>query len=141
MTATITKPATLNSAANDYVSPNGVRVSAVLYLDPPITPFRKAWLNAVRDAINNSVESTPVTQSGISVVTNTGNMSKVETFLGMTFDNLRGSLFTRGGISADLVLKLQELTGIVAISPKEIQEGIKAKASLVTSYVKENTFN
>ena len=136
MTVTAERITNINAAVNDYISPDGVRVSLAAYADVPVVT-RKLALSAIRDLINSSVESTPTTQSGISVVTNAGNLSKVERQLGCTFDILRQTLFQRGGLPLELVLKLQVLTGIEMLSMKELDAAVKAKTNLIKEYVKQ----
>lgn len=136
MTVTAERITNINAAVNDYISPDGVRVSLAAYADVPVVT-RKRALSIVRDLINNSVESTPATQSGITVVTNTGNLSKVERQLGCTFDILRQTLFQRGGLPLELVLKLQVLTGVEMLSMKELDTAVKAKTNLIKEYVKQ----
>ena len=138
MTATAERINNINAAINDYITPDGVRVSVAAYADVPVVT-RKRALNIVRDLINNSSEATPATQSGISVVTNAGNLSKVERQLGCTFDILRQTLFQRGGLPLELVLKLQVLTGIEMLSMKELDAAVKAKTNLIKEYVKQIT--
>lgn len=140
MTATITRPQNLNAAHADYLTPSGVRVSCPVYIDAPIQA-RKTLLNAAR-SLAESFETTEThTQSGIRVATSTGGLSKLETYLGCSFDILRQNLFQRGGISADLILKIQIATGVEVISVKEIEAGMKAKAALVKAYVNDNPYS
>ena len=138
MTATLTRTA-INSSANDLVTTDGVRISCPLYIDCT-TLQRKALLNAARELADSTVTVTPNTQSGISVATTSGGLTKLENYLGCSFDILRSSLFQRGGVPIELVLRLQLATGVEVVSLKEIEAGIKTKIAVVKSFVEENQY-
>jgi hypothetical protein len=138
MTATLTRTA-INSSANDHVTNEGVRISCPLYIDLT-TIQRKALLNAARELAESTTTTTPTTQSGISVATTNGGLTKLEHYLGCSFDILRGSLFQRGGVPIDLVLRLQLATGVEVVSLKEIEAGIKNKIAVVKSFVEDNQY-
>ena len=79
--------------------------------------------------------------SGLVVEEVTNLTAEVEVYLGMTLETLRTSvLFQRGGLPMDLVLKLQHLTGIDAITDKEIATAFKSRQASVKSYISENSF-
>ena len=136
------RPQPINSAPSDYTTPTGVRLSAPIYVDLP-TAARKELLNSVRDICNEMVgaEKQPNTASGISVVDYANRLPEVESFIGMTMDNLRNSLFSRGGLSIDLLLKLQAVTGIVHVADKDISALFKHRAGLVKAFIKDFTFD
>ena len=91
------KTVALNSAANDPMTADGVRISMPLYIDLPNT-LRKDLLNGVREVIaGNFTTSETQTQSGLTVSTPSSLESEVEAFLGLSIDNLRNVLFSRGG--------------------------------------------
>ena len=129
MTTTLTTPV-LNSAANDYTTASGLRISTPLYLDPSSSD-RKIWLNAVRDLAHSSVDAPVHSQSGIVTSTSANKLGSIVRFLGMDLDVLRSVLFQRGGLSADLVIKLQIVTGIEVVSLKDIEAAYKAKAAVI----------
>ena len=66
---------------------------------------------------------------------------QVEAFLGMTIDVLRSVLFTRGGLSADLLFKLQAITGIELVTVKDLTAAFKARQAMVKTFVEETKFN
>lgn len=146
MTATMTRfvtssqQAPLNSAGNDYISTDGVRISASTYIDLSQTQ-RKVLLNAVRDLASATVEETPRTQSGIKVATVSSGLSQVETYLGCSLGTLRELIFSRGGVSIDLVLKLQQATGLEFVTYKDIEQGFKAKLALIKAFAASNPYN
>ena len=132
----------LNRAGNDYINSEGVRISCPLYIDPPSTSIRKQWLNAVRDIASQPHEqSQPNTMSGISVVAYGNRQPEVETFIGMDLDKLRASLFTRGGIQPELVFKLQALTGIIAVTEKDLDTAFNARKKLAKDLIKSLKFD
>ena len=91
------------------------------------------WLNAVRDLAHATVDTPIHSQSGIVTSHSVNNLSKITAFLGMDLSVLRSVLFQRGGLTADLVLKLQIVTGIEVVSLKDIEAAYKAKAAIVKS--------
>ena len=132
----------LNRAANDYMSNDGVRMSCCLYIDPPSTSVRKQWLNEVRQIASQPHEiKQPDSMSGISVVSYGNRQPEVEAFLGMDLANLRASLFTRGGIQPELVFKLQALTGIIAVTEKDLNAAFDTKKKLAKELMKSLTFD
>lgn len=133
--------ATINNYANDYITDSGTRICTPLYLDLT-TVQRKELLNAVRSKAAEMEQVQTNTQSGISVASSVGNLSKIEAFLGVSLEILRsGVLFQRGGLAADLVIKLQAITGVEVVSLKEIEAAYKARTKLVKDYVALNQFN
>ena len=132
----------LNRAANDHMNDGGTRISCVLYIDPPSTSIRKAWLNEVRTIASQPHEvSQPQSMSGISVVSYGNRQPEVEAFLGQSLDNLRANLFTRGGIQPELVFKLQALTGIIAVSEKDLTAAFDAKKKQAKELMKGISFD
>lgn len=136
------KSASLNNAGHDFHTSTGTRISLPLSIDPPIS-LRKEWLNAIRSmtaSMTSSVSSPSM--SGLSVESASNNTSDVESYLAMSIDTLRTAvLFQRGGLPMDLVLKLQHITGIEAISDKEIATAFKNRQATVKSYISENPFD
>ena len=58
----------------------------------------------------------------------------------MTVDNLRNVMFARGGLNLDLVLRLQNVTGMDVITEKDISTAFASKKKVITQWVKENEF-
>jgi hypothetical protein len=131
----------LNHYTNDYTTQEGVRISLPLYIDLT-TAQRKLLLNAVREVANATTEVNVHSLSGITVAHTNGGLSKVESYLGASLDVLRsGVLFQRGGIAADLLIRLQLATGVEIVSAKEIEAALKARISQVKAFVADNQFN
>lgn len=127
----------MNSATQDFHTDDGVRISQPLYLDLP-NHKRKELLNALRETINNfrTSTSTPSTMSGISVSTYTS--SSVEQYLGMNMDVLRGVLFQRGGLAADLILRIQAVTGVTIVTDAQLKKAFDERKKSVLAYVTNN---
>ena len=127
----------INSSAADYHNEDGVRFSLPFYLDVP-NQRRKDLLNAVRETISlkRTSTSTPDTMSGISVETYTGN--SIEQYIGMNIDVLRSVLFQRGGLPADLILRLQAVTGLTIVTDAQLKKAFDERKKLVLSYVTNN---
>jgi hypothetical protein len=132
----------LNKATNDHYTESGIRICVPLYVDVPMN-IRKELFNAVRKVADSFEVSNPAngTISGISVVSSQTLLPQVESFLGMTLDNLRPVLFTRGGLQADLIFRLQALTGMEVISEKDFADAFTARKKQIKTYVQENTFD
>jgi hypothetical protein len=127
---------TLNNSQNDFVSASGIRVSCPLYVDLP-NNLRKQLLNGVRSKASEVIiDDTPQPQSisGIQVSNSASLQPAIETYLGMAIDNLRNVLFQRGGLEASLVLKLEQVTGIEVLSPKDWAAAFKVKQTLVKDF-------
>ena len=118
----------------------GVRISTPLYIDVPMAQ-RKGLLNGVREVISQVSIASPASASGIVVESATNRKNEVETFLGMSLDVLRSVLFQRGGLSLDLLLKLQAVSGYIVINEKEVDAALKDKLKAIKSYIKENEFH
>ena len=137
---TNTKQTTINHYENDPITTSGVRISCPLYIDLT-TAQRKQLLNAVREAAHATVDTPVHSQSGIVVATTTGGLNKIESYLGASIDILRSStLFQRGGINADLLLRLQLATGVEIVSVKEIEAALKSRIAQVKAFVNDNQF-
>ena len=135
-----TKTPPLNGSGNDYFSSSGSRVCMPIYVDVPHT-LRKAWLNELREICSTMMTSTPSTISGLQVDTASNSTSDVESYLGMSLDTLRTAvLFQRGGLPIDLVLKLQHVTGIEAVTDKELATAFKSRQCRVKAYLEEHPF-
>ena len=140
MTTTTAPRVSINSSANDYFTSSGVRISIPLYIDLTGAQ-RKELLNAAREVASRTTTSSVKSQSGISVETTTGGLTALEAFIGCSFDILRQSLFSRGGVSADLVLRLQAVTGVECVSQKDIETAFKNKAGFVKSFMSSEKFD
>ena len=131
----------INSAANDYLNPEGIRISSPVYIDLS-TSQRKELLNGVREAVQAQPNLTqPDSVSGIRVETASSATSDVETYLGVSLDVLRTVLFQRGGIECGLLLRLQEVTNITFVSDKDFASAFKSKQALIKSYITNNPYN
>jgi hypothetical protein len=141
MTTTLEPSLHINSWLNDYTTADGVRISTPTYIDLSQNQ-RKLLFSGVRSAIEaHRSTSTPSTVSGIVVETAGAASSSVEQFLGITVNNLRSVIFSRGGVDITLVLKLQAVTGIEIVPVKEIEAAYKARTALIKDFVKANQFN
>lgn len=135
MTSKLFEP--INSAANDYYNEDGTRFSLPFYLDLP-NQKRKELLNAVRETIQLTTTTTSEVPSlsGIKVESYTGN--SVEQYIGMDIAVLRGVLFQRGGLPADLVLRIQAVTGASVVTEAELKKAFDTRKKKVLSYVTDN---
>lgn len=139
MTTSTLERLSVNNYQNDYITDSGTRICTPLYLDLTTTQ-RKELLNAVRTKATEMSSASTKTQSGIVVETSVGNLSKIEAFLGCTIEVLRSVLFQRGGLSSDLVLRLQAVTGTEVVSVKEIEAAFKARIKLIKDFEAANQF-
>ena len=120
----------------DCITEHGARISTPLYIDLPITE-RKALFNAVREACNARTQvRDPKAASGIVVETASNDEAKVESFLGQTTESLRSTLFGRGGIQLDLILKIQSVAGLEIVSVEDVKAAFAAKLAEVKNFVK-----
>ena len=78
---------------------------------------------------------------GIQVVSYGTRQPAIEAALGVSLNSLRDILFSRGGMSPDLVIRLQEITGIVAVTQKDIQTAFDARKKLVKEFMSDFTFD
>ena len=126
---------TLNNSQNDFVSASGIRVSCPLYVDLP-NNIRKQLLNGVRAKAAELImdDTQPQSISGITVSNSASLQPVIESYLGMGLDNLRNALFQRGGLEASLILKLEQVTGIEVLSPKDWAAAFKVKQTLVKDF-------
>lgn len=130
------RPQPINSAVNDFNTPDGCRISVPVYIDLT-TVQRKQLLNGVRERLmKQQAETKPPSASGISVVTNTAGATDIETYLGLTIDVLRTVIFQRGGIEISLLLRLQEVAGIEMVSQKDITSAFNSRKKLIGDYLK-----
>ena len=131
----------LNHYTTDYHNDGGVRISLPLYLDVPNSD-RKRLLNAVREVCATQAITTPENQhGGIKVVASQSMQPEVEAYLGISLDVLRTVLFARGGLNADLLFRLQEVTGIVLVTEKDISAAFTARKKQIKTYIEENKFH
>ena len=131
----------INRHQNDYFCENGTRVCIPLYIDIT-TSLRKEILNAIRELANTPIEATqqPDSITGISVVSYSTHKPDIEAYLGMTIDNLRSVLFSRGGLEVSLALKLQQVSGLDVVSDKDFTAAFKERQALVKNFQKEHPF-
>lgn len=128
----------LNSASSDYHSEAGVRFSIPFYIDLS-TVQRKQLLNGVRTALDSRsiTTSSPSSVSGLSVESANPDIS-VENYIGMNISVLRTVLFSRGGVPADLILRLQAVSGVEIVTDADLKKAFDQKKKTVLSYVKDN---
>ena len=128
----------INHFTNDFTTTDGVRICTPIYIDIP-TAQRKEILNKVREiASTPAAVVTPITQSGISVQNSASQEQQIVQFLGLDLANLRNTLFQRGGLSVDLVLKLQAITGLVFVDQKTFAAAFKQKQAAIKSFMEEH---
>ena len=133
-------PPALNSASNDYTTKSGVRICSPIYIDIP-QETRKAWLNELRRLASATTVREVSSPSGISTETATNADAGIESYLGLTLDTLRSSvLFQRGGIAIDMVLKLQSVTGIIALTEKDVAAALKGRTEQVKAFISDHAF-
>ena len=132
----------LNSAGMDYMTEEGVRLGLPLYVDLP-TQKRKELLNGVRSACAAVTTSKPGqgSLSGISVAQSQSMQPQVEAFLGVSVDVLRTILVSRGGLQADLLFRLQAVTGITFVTEKDFAAAFKQRQTQVKDYIKSEKFD
>ena len=129
----------LNSSKLDYYTTDGVRVSMPVYFDLP-NQRRKELLNGVREALSTThvTETSPSSMSGIRVSSNGVYDNSIEKYIGMNLDCLRGVLFQRGGLPADLILRLQAVTGLEVVSDADIKKAFDHRKKTTVAYTKDN---
>ena len=126
---------------NDFTTTDGVRICTPIYIDIP-TAQRKEILNKVREiASAPAAVVTPVTHSGITVQNSSSQEQQIVQFLGLDLANLRNTLFQRGGLSVDLVLKLQAITGLNYVDQKTFTTAFKNKQAVIKSFMETNNVN
>ena len=131
----------INHFSNDLTTKEGVRICTPLYVDLT-TAQRKEILNKVREvAYEPAAVSIPPTQSGITVENYSNRENEIVMRLGMDLANLRNALFQRGGLSVDLVLKLQAITGLVFVDQKTFAAAFKQKQAAIKSFMEEHDVN
>ena len=133
-------PPPLNTSNKDFITKSGVRISAPLYVNIS-QETRKEWLNELRRLASATTVREVSSASGITTETSTNADAGIESYLGLTLDTLRSSvLFQRGGIAIDMLLKLQSVTGIEAVSEKDIAAALKARVEDVKSFIADHAF-
>lgn len=133
-------PPALNSARNDYTTKAGVRICTPIYIDIP-QETRKAWLNELRSLASATTVREVPSVSGLTTHSASNADAGIEAYLGLTIDTLRSAvLFQRGGIPIDMVLKLQSVTGIVALTEKDVAAALKSRAEDVKSFIADYAF-
>ena len=133
-----TKP--LNGTANDHFTEQGARLSQPIYIDVP-NSIRKELLNRVRTIASEplEVEETTRTVSDIRTISSSTRQSEVESYLGMNLDVLRTVLFSRGGLAADLVFRMQAITGYEVVTAKDIRAAFKSRQKQIIDFLEGNT--
>ena len=137
---TSTEYQVINSSKHDYYNEKGVRVSLPVYADVP-TDLRKQLLNGVRSAHDASSFSQRDTNTISNITVSTANQSNVEAYIGMKLEVLRSVLFQRGGLPLDLVLRLQEVSGIEVLTPKELTAVFDTRKKFCSSYQKSHPYS
>jgi hypothetical protein len=138
MTTTLSTTKHVNHFSNDLTTNDGVRICTPVYIDLT-TAQRKEILNKVREiAYEPAAVSIPPTQSGIQVENYSNRENEIVMKLGMDLANLRNALFQRGGLSVDLVLKLQGITGLVFVDQKTFAAAFKQKQAAIKSFMEEH---
>ena len=133
-------PPPLNTSNTDFITKSGVRISAPLYVNIS-QEIRKEWLNELRRLASATTVREVTSASGISTETASRAESGIESYLGLTIDTLRSAvLFQRSGIPVDMVLKLQSVTGIVALTEKDIASALKARTEDVKAFIADHAF-
>ena len=101
---------------------------------------RKQLFNAVRTTIAATTTTTTrhKTRSGISVETRTPVEYSVEQYIGLGVDVLRSVIHSRGGIPADLILRIQAVTGEVIVTDAQLKKAFDTRKRYVLDYVKNN---
>ena len=129
----------LNSAACDYHSEDGVRFSLPFYLDLS-QQQRKQLFNAVRTTIAATTKSTsvPKSRSGISVETFSHGEYSLEQYIGLSIDVIRTLIHSRGGIPADMIVRIQAVTGEVIFTDAQLKKVFDTRKKYVLDYVKNN---
>jgi hypothetical protein len=135
-TPTLNNLSVLNSWANDYNTEDGVRISCPLYIDIPNSQSgRKALFNALRAAVEaEKTVATPKTQSGISVLTAASASTSIESKIGISVENARSILFSRGGLDVTLLLRLQAVTGLEVCPVSEIEKALKNRIKQIKEF-------
>lgn len=136
------KVQSLNGTHTDWWNDHGARLSMPMYVDLPNT-LRKEILNGIRDACHslNPTKPPAKTVSGITVASSSNNQPEIEAYLGMSLDVLRSVLFSRGGLTLDLVLRLQEVSGMEFVTEKDLVAAFKERTKQVKTYIAENKYD
>ena len=137
--SSLINPAALNNWQNDHTNDLSVRVSCPLYIDVP-QQLRKDLYSKLRSTVETEkIISTPKSQSGISVATATPGGTRVEAAIGVSLDNLRSIMFSRGGLDVTLLLRIQCVLGEEVVTTKDIETALKNKISQVKEFIALNT--
>ena len=127
--SSLVNPAALNNWQNDFTNNDAVRVSCPLYIDVP-QQLRKDLYSKLRSVVETEkIISTPKSQSGIIVATATPGGTQVEAAIGVSLDNLRSIVFSRGGLDVSLLLRIQCVLGEEVVTIKDIETALKNKIS------------
>ena len=129
----------LNSSKLDYYTSDGIRVSMPVYFDLP-NQMRKELLNGVRNKLQAQTlsEQSPSSMSGIKVQSHGVYDNSIEKYIGMDLACLRGVLFQRGGLPADLVLRLQAVSGLEVIAEADIKKAFDQRKKTTITYTTAN---
>ena len=136
--SSLANPAALNNWQNDFTNNDAVRVSCPLYIDVP-QQLRKDLYSKLRSTVETEkIISTPKSQSGITVATATPGGTRVEAAIGVSLDNLRSIMFSRGGLDVSLLLRIQCVLGEEVVTTKDIETALKNKISQVKEFIEIN---
>lgn len=138
----------LNSAANDYTSDNGVRLCCTVYIDIPMNTAdgklgRKEIFNKLRSICNKPLprKQQPKSLSGLTVEEHSTLEPYVCNYLGVNMGTLRSAIwFQRGALPIDLILKVQNVIGETIISDKDITAAFTKKSKSVKAFSKTYPF-
>lgn len=128
------------------ITSDGVGISCPVYINLT-TDQSKGLLNAFRNVvaeqrIQMGFNPKPVSSSlgELSVETSVlPPQSQAEVELGMSVESLRYALFNKGGIAERIVLKLQELTGLVYVTSDQVSEVQQLWLSHIFNYEHKGT--
>ena len=121
----------LNATFNDLHTEQGVRISQPIYIDLP-TSVRKELLNGVRSLANNPLRWS----RRFTILTSAHILCRQPRLSPPKMDILRGVIFQRGGLSADLVFRLHQVTGIEVITEKDVKAAFKQRQTQLLNCLK-----
>lgn len=128
------------------ITPDGVGISCPVYINLT-TDQSKALLNAFRNVvaqqrIEMGYNPKPLSSSLGELSVETAVLppqSQAELELGMSEESLRYALFNKGGIAERIVLKLQELTGVIFVTSAQVAEVQSLWLSHIFNYEQNGT--
>ena len=114
-----------------HITENGTAIATPFYVTPT-TDTKKALLNAFRtiktkQLLEMGYSSEPRQEGSIQIHTAvTPPQAPIEVELGVTEENLRLLIFNRQGLHEQLVVKLQNLTGVQVFTQEEARRTFDA---------------